>query len=102
MSLLRISQGLLLAAVGLFLVYGLQALPPRGALDLPPALHVSPRFIEQGLEETGTPNLVSAVLADYRSFDTLGETLVIFTAGLACCFIMGGTLKKGKTQKDIP
>ena len=34
-------------------------------------------------EDTGLENVVSAVLADYRGYDTLGETVVIFTAGLA-------------------
>ena len=53
----------------------------------PPSMHVSPRYIEQGYGETGAANLVTAVLADYRGYDTLGETIVIFTAGLACVFI---------------
>jgi multicomponent Na+:H+ antiporter subunit B len=35
---------------------------------------------------------VTAVLADYRGYDTLGETIVIFTAGLACILIL---MKKG-------
>ncbi len=89
---------ILLAGVGALLIYGGIALPPQGLSDAPAAVHVSPRFIERGLEETGTPNLVSAVLADYRSFDTLGETLVIFTAGLACYFIM----RRRETEKDAP
>ena len=94
MGLTRALQLSLLLAVGLLLFYGGLSLPPRGDSLAPSATHVSPRFIEKGLEETGTPNIVSAVLADYRSFDTLGETLVIFTAGIACFFIM--TRKKGE------
>jgi multicomponent Na+:H+ antiporter subunit B len=78
----------LLTAVGILLLYGGLSLPPRGDVNSPASRHVSPRYIEHGLEETGTPNIVTAVLADYRSFDTLGETLVIFTAGLACFFAM--------------
>lgn len=91
MKLIRLTRALqlsLLVAVGLLLLYGGLSLPLRGDARAPASTHVSPRFIEQGLEETGTPNIVSAVLADYRSFDTLGETLVIFTAGMACFFIM--------------
>ena len=48
--------------------------------------------IEHSLEDTKTPNIVTAVLADYRGYDTLGETIVIFTAGLACVLIL---MKKG-------
>lgn len=79
---------ILLAAVAYLLAYGGMSLPLRGDGTSPAAQHVSPRYIEQGLEETETPNIVTAVIADYRSFDTLGETLVIFTAGLACFFMM--------------
>lgn len=99
MKSLRLRSGqvlrwVLLVGFGAFLIYGGLSLPPRGETQSPSAQHVSPRYIAQGLEETHTPNMVTAVLADYRSFDTLGETLVIFTAGLACLFMMG--LKKEK------
>jgi multicomponent Na+:H+ antiporter subunit B len=65
------------------------ALPPFGDPGSPAATHVSPRYIEQGAAETGATNLVTGVLADYRGYDTLGETTVIFTAGLACLLIVG-------------
>jgi multicomponent Na+:H+ antiporter subunit B len=65
------------------------ALPPFGDPQSPPSTHVSPRYIERSLEETGAANMVTAVLADYRGYDTLGETTVIFTAGLACLLIIG-------------
>ena len=40
------------------------------------------------MEETSVPNLVTAVLADYRSFDTMFETTVVFAAGLACFLLL--------------
>ncbi len=40
-----------------------------------------PRYLQQRLQETGVPNVVTAVLASYRGYDTLGETTVVFTAG---------------------
>ena len=94
MKTLRLRSGqvlrwILLGGIGAFLLYGGFSLPPRGAIDSPSAQHVSPRYIAQGLKETETPNMVTAIIADYRSFDTLGETLVIFTAGLACFLVMG-------------
>ncbi len=77
--------------MGLFLalmLYATSGLPDIGDPQAPANVHVSPYYIEKSLEETDTPNLVTAVLADYRGYDTLGETLVIFTAGLACTLIL--------------
>jgi len=61
--------------------------------ESPAALHVSPRYIEKSHEETGSPNFVTAVLADYRGYDTLGETTVIFTAGLATVLLLRAARK---------
>ncbi len=68
----------------------------RAALDFPawgdpasPAgLHVSRFFIERSYDDARTPNLVTATLADYRSYDTMFETVVVFCAALACFFII--------------
>jgi multicomponent Na+:H+ antiporter subunit B len=46
------------------------------------------RWIEKGQEETGTPNMVTYGLADYRGYDTLGETAVIFTAGVCVILLL--------------
>jgi multicomponent Na+:H+ antiporter subunit B len=56
--------------------------------NAPASTHVSPRYIEQTLEETAVPNIVTAVLADYRGYDTMFETIVIFSAGVACLFLL--------------
>jgi multicomponent Na+:H+ antiporter subunit B len=64
------------------------SLPILGDPAAPAAVHVSPRYIEQGPTETGAPNMVTGVLADYRSFDTLGETVVVLAAGLACVLLL--------------
>jgi multicomponent Na+:H+ antiporter subunit B len=80
--------GLMIFAAGvLFAASG--ALPVFGDPASPASTHVSPRYIERGRAETGAANLVTGVLADYRGYDTLGETVVIFTAGLACLLIVG-------------
>ncbi|MBE0467156.1 MAG: hypothetical protein IBX71_08045 [Candidatus Desulforudis sp.] len=78
-----------LILVGLLFSYVALSLPPTGDHEAPAALHVSPRYIEKAYEETKTPNMVCAVLADYRSYDTLGETVVIVVAGIATVFILG-------------
>jgi multicomponent Na+:H+ antiporter subunit B len=51
-------------------------------------MHVSPYYIEKAMDETAVPNIVTAVLADYRSYDTMFETTVIFCAGIACFFLL--------------
>lgn len=70
------------------LLQGIEDLPPWGDPDQPASLHVSPRYIERAVGETGVPNIVTAVLADYRGYDTLFETAVIFTAGVAVLMLL--------------
>ena len=69
-------------AVGATLIATTQSLPPWGDPASPPSRHVSPRYITRTVAETGTPNAVTAVLGDYRGYDTLIETVVIFSAGV--------------------
>jgi multicomponent Na+:H+ antiporter subunit B len=81
----------LLPLIGIFvglMVYASGGLPDRGDPDAPAHLHVSPDYIEGAMVDSRTPNVVTAVLADYRSIDTLGEVVVIFTAGLAVLLIL--------------
>ena len=73
---------------GVILIYGTQDMPDWADPHSPASTHVSPRYIEKTIEETATPNAVTSVLADYRGYDTLGETTVIFTAGAACVLIL--------------
>jgi multicomponent Na+:H+ antiporter subunit B len=65
-----------------------RGLPPWGDPGSPAARHVSPDYIIRSLDDTSTPNVVTAVLADYRGYDTLIETAVIFTAGLGGWFLL--------------
>jgi len=75
--------------VGAVLVWGSLALPPFGAADTPIHSYVAPRYIES-ITETGVPNMVTGVLADYRSFDTLGETTVVMIAGIGVMLLLNG------------
>ena len=79
---------------GAILLYGTVDMPDWGDPHAPASLHVSPYYIEKTLEETATPNVVTSILADYRGYDTLGETTVIFTAGVACMLILRNNRKK--------
>ncbi|OGA65160.1 MAG: cation:proton antiporter [Betaproteobacteria bacterium RIFCSPLOWO2_12_FULL_65_14] len=68
-------------AVGGGLAYGTYDLPPFSDAQAPIHTHVAPRYLKEGPKETGVPNVVTAVLASYRGYDTLGETVVVFTGG---------------------
>ena len=81
--------GLLLAAfAGGLLIYCSLEFPLWGDPHAPASTHVSPYYIENALKDTSAPNIVTAVLADYRGYDTMFETIVIFTAGIACMFLL--------------
>ena len=71
-------------------------LPDRGDPHAPANVGVGPEYIERTEEDIGIENVVSAVLGDYRSYDTLGETFVIFTAGVAVLFVL---IRKGRDDR---
>ena len=70
------------------LIYATVDMPDWGDPTSPASTHVSPEYIQEAYEKTATPNVVTAVLADYRGYDTLGETTVIFTAGIVCMMLL--------------
>jgi multicomponent Na+:H+ antiporter subunit B len=82
-------------AVGGVLAYGTLGLPAFSDPQAPIHVHVAPRYLEASLRETGVPNVVTAVLASYRGFDTLGETVVVFTAGAGVIALLRRRRKKG-------
>lgn len=73
---------LLVAVTGALLLAATRDMPAFGAQDAPAHEHVSPRYLEESYAEVGIPNVVTSVLASYRAFDTLGEVVVIFAAGI--------------------
>jgi multicomponent Na+:H+ antiporter subunit B len=89
---------LLLGFFGVF-VYASLGLPRRG--DATGAIHqvtsaagtpvAGTYYITNAYRDARTDNIVTVVLADYRGFDTLGETLVVFAAGIACFLLLRRT-----------
>jgi multicomponent Na+:H+ antiporter subunit B len=75
-------------ALGGILLYGINALPPFGDPASPATVHVSPVYLERSVADMATPNVVTAVLGDYRSFDTMIEAAVVVTAVLACLLVL--------------
>ncbi len=62
---------------------GVSQLPPPGSPDGAVHRHVAAHYVDGGKEAAGAPNLVTAVLLNYRALDTYGEVVVIFAALLA-------------------
>lgn len=91
---------LVVLITGAALVYGTYDIPSFGDPDSPAQQHVKPYYVEHGIEETGVPNIVTAVLASYRGYDTLGEVTVIFTAGIGVMLLIGGGLMRRRNHKD--
>lgn len=83
---------------GSLLVYGTMDMPVFGKADTPVQQHVAPRYLNQSMDEIGVPNVVTSVLASYRGFDTFGETVVIFTAGLGVLALLG--FRRNKQQES--
>jgi len=78
----------LVAVLGVLLIWGSLDLPAFGDALSPASTYLSPYYLQNTLHDSHTPNAVTAVVVDYRSFDTLIETVVIFTAGVACLLVM--------------
>ena len=87
---LHLGPLLLVVATGAALVYATVDMPTFGDPEAPGLMHVVPTYIAGAGTDIGMPNIVTAVLASYRGYDTLGEVAVIFTAGIGVLFLLGG------------
>jgi len=68
-------------ALAALLMVGMVGLPEFSDPAATLHQHVVPRYLIDSTKEIDVPNIVTAVLASYRGYDTLGETTVVFTAG---------------------
>lgn len=88
------------AVTGAALVWGTATLPPFGTADAVIHKHVAPRYVAETVRETTVPNVVTSVLASYRGYDTLGETVVIFTAGIGVMLLLRGRPRRHKADEQ--
>ena len=88
---------------GAALVYATIDMPAFGDAAAPANAYVGNDYVTRTPNEIAVPNIVTAVLASYRGFDTLGETLVVFTAGLGVILLLGaGSVRGGRQVEDKP
>ena len=84
------------------LIYATLDMPEYGDPNSYVNVHpMAEEFIERSPEKLGVPNIVTSVLASYRGYDTLGETTVIFTAGIGVLLLLGGVGPQGGRRMDI-
>lgn len=102
----RIGPFLVCLAAGVMLIYATIDLPALGDANSPANAGVGLTYLQINWFDSGVPNVVTTVLASYRGFDTLGETAVVFTAGLAVALLLGfgerslaQTLKQTRKQE---
>ncbi len=89
--------------VGSALIYATVDMPAYGDGSSPANSYIGEVYVDRTAKEIAVPNIVTAVLASYRGFDTLGETMVIFTAGLGVILLLGaGSVRGGRQVKDAP
>lgn len=78
------------------LIFASLGLPRRGDPEAPAHRLLSPAgsvvassyYIRNAERDAATANIVTVILGDYRSYDTLGEVVVVLTAGLCCALIL--------------
>jgi len=87
---------------GGLLIYGTWDLPRFGDPNAPAHRHVAPEYLAEATHETGAPNVVTAVLASYRGYDTLGEVTVIFTAGIGVLLLLSGSGVLRRRDPETP
>lgn len=89
-------------AAGAALVYATIDMPAFGDPNAPANSSIGQMYVEETPNDIAVPNIVTAVLASYRGFDTMGETMVIFTAGVAVMLLLGvGSARGGREVSDI-
>ncbi|MEM9668267.1 MAG: DUF4040 domain-containing protein [Pseudomonadota bacterium] len=88
-SLASLAPLLVCIATGAMLIYATIDLPALGSVTSPVNAYVGAEYLARTESDIGVPNVVTAVLASYRGFDTLGETAVIFAAGISVALLLG-------------
>ena len=91
----------LLAVIG-FLLYVVTEMPPFGSADTPAnTSEVIRCYIGSGMYETGAVNIVAGIILDYRAFDTLGESHVLYTAACAVMILMLLPKEEEEPQSEL-
>ena len=83
---------------GAAMIYGTLDMPTFGSPDTPVQTHVGPDYLKRIPEDIHVPNAVTAILASYRGYDTLGETAVVFAAGIGVLMLISGLRRRRRGE----
>ena len=83
-----IAAAVICAVLVAILLTTVMSMPGFGEEDNPINNEVSDRYLEYGAEDTGSENVVTAMIIGYRGFDTLGEGCVLFLAVAAVMILL--------------
>ena len=97
----RVFSALFCVFLVIMLLIAVSYLPSYGHMENPVNNEVSERYIEDGLQETGAVNIVTGMILDYRAFDTLGESHVLFIATCTVLILLRRDKKKDEDGRDI-
>ena len=100
-KLYRVSCALFCVLLLTMLLMAISQLPAIGEAERPVNNEVSRRYIENGLQETGSVNIVTGMILDYRAFDTLGESHVLFIATCTVLILLRIDKNKKKELEDL-
>lgn len=93
------SVALCLLLIALLLL-NVSYLPEFGSASNPTENEVVQRYVEEGMEEVGSVNLVSNMILGYRGFDTFGETCVLFIAATCVLVLLKKSEKEIEEEKE--
>jgi len=85
----QIAPLIVVVVAGLAMFYAIGDMPAFGDANSPANSGPGMDYVERTTEEIHIPNVVTAVLASYRGYDTFGEAVVIFAAGLGVLLLLG-------------
>ncbi len=91
---------IVIAVTGAALVYGTLDMPDFGDPNAPAQLHVGPEYMAGSIKDIDVPNVVTSILASYRGYDTLGETAVVFTAGIGVLMLLSGLGRRRREDDE--
>lgn len=100
LRLYNVLAGLLCVVLSALMLLTAADLPPYGSDTAPTVNEVAQRYVEQGTQETGAVNTVAGMILDYRAFDTLGESFVLFTAMCAVTMLMNAPGRRRVRKLD--
>jgi len=86
---------------GLAMLYAVPDLPGYGDVNSPANSYVGTDYLAKTATEVDVPNVVTAVLASYRGYDTFGEAVVIFAAGLGVLLLLGLNGNAGRYRAEV-